>query len=143
MESRTAACHCGDLELLCIGSPRKISMCHCLDCKRRTGSAFSVAVFYQRDLIKVKRGITKSFERASAGGFTVRFHFCTRCGSNTYWEPLRAPELLGVALGAFADPRFPQPTQSVWTRDKQVWVVIPDEMTKFEVGRTSVDSDIG
>jgi len=30
------------------------------------------------------------------------------------------PELVGVALGAFADPTFPQPTQSVWTKDKHV-----------------------
>jgi hypothetical protein len=46
------------------------------------------------------------------------------------------PELVGVALGAFADPKFPQPTQSVWTRDKHVWLVIPEDMTKFEVNAT-------
>jgi hypothetical protein len=142
MESRTASCHCGDLELLCIGRPRKISMCHCLDCQRRTGSAFSVAVFYQRDMLKVQRGATNSFERASARGFAVKFHFCIRCGSNIYWEPRRTPELVGVALGAFADPNFPQPTQSVWTKDKHVWLVIPDDMTKFEVNSAPVASKI-
>jgi len=43
------------------------------------------------------------------------------------------PDLIGVALGCFADPAFPQPTQSVWTRDKHLWLVTPDEMTEFEV----------
>jgi hypothetical protein len=108
-------------------------MCHCIDCQRRTGSAFSVAVFYQRDMIAVQRGIINSFERDSASGFSVRFHFCVRCGSNIYWEPRRMPNIVGVALGAFADPKFPQPTQSVWTRDKHVWLAIPDDMTEFEV----------
>jgi hypothetical protein len=136
MESRVASCHCRDIELRCIGTPRKISMCHCLDCQRRTGSAFSVAVFYQRDLVTVQRGITNSYERPSASGFPVKFHFCIRCGSNIYWEPRRTPQVVGVALGAFADPRFPQPTQSVWTRDKHLWLVIPDDVTKFEANPT-------
>jgi hypothetical protein len=43
------------------------------------------------------------------------------------------PELVGVALGAFADPKFPQPTQSVWTTDKHLWLVIPDDIIEFEV----------
>jgi len=140
MVSRTASCHCGTVELRCHGSPRKISMCHCLDCQRRTGSAFSVAVFYLRDMIAVQRGITNSFERDSASGFPVKFHFCVRCGSNVYWEPRRMPNIVGVALGAFADPKFPQPMQSVWTRDKHAWLVIPDDMTEFEVNPVSQPS---
>lgn len=43
------------------------------------------------------------------------------------------PELIGVALGCFADPAFPQPTQSVWTKDKLAWLVLPEAMTKFEI----------
>lgn len=132
MESRTANCHCGDVLLHCAGSPRKVSMCHCLDCQRRTGSAFSVAVFYQRGLITIERDATATFERPSASGFPVNFHFCVRCGSNVYWEPRRLPDLIGVALGCFADPSFPQPTQSVWTRDKLSWLVLPEDMIKFE-----------
>ena len=106
--------------------------CHCLDCQRRTGSAFSVPVFYRRDMIAVQRGITNSFERNAANGFSVRFHFCVRCGSSTYWEFRRMPNLVGVALGAFTDPKFAQPTQSVWTNDKHAWLVIPDDITEFE-----------
>lgn len=108
-------------------------MCHCLDCQRRTGSAFSVAVFYQRDRIAVESGITNSYERDSASGFAVEFHFCVRCGSNVYWEPRRMPELIGVAFGAFADPKFTQPTQSTWSRDKHAWLVLPDNMTEYEL----------
>jgi hypothetical protein len=84
-------------------------------------------------MVVVRRGITSSFERDSASGFSVKFHFCVRCGSNIYWEPRRMPDIVGVALGAFADPRFPEPTQSVWTRDKHAWLVIPDHIPEFEV----------
>jgi len=107
-------------------------MCHCLECQRRTGSAFSVAVFYERSRVRLERGASAVFERGSANGFPVSFHFCGRCGSNVYWEPARMPDLVGVALGAFADPSFPRPDQSVWTRDKHGWIVLPEDMAMFE-----------
>ena len=107
-------------------------MCHCRDCQRRTGSAFSIAVFYERERVRVLRGETRSFERNSASGLPIRFYFCTRCGSNVYWEPARMPDLIGVAAGAFADPAFPQPSQSVWTKDKHAWLSLPGDMAVFE-----------
>ena len=127
---RTARCHCGDLELACEGEPRRISMCHCEDCQRRTGSAFSVAVFYDRDKVRLVHGTPRQYERPSASGFPVTFHFCPRCGANTHWSPARMPDRIGVALGAFADPAFPAPEQSVWTHDKHAWLSLPESMTQ-------------
>jgi hypothetical protein len=107
-------------------------MCHCLDCQRRTGSAFSVAVFYQRDRVHIEPGPSNTFERSSASGFPVNFHFCGNCGSSVFWEPRRLPDLIGVAIGAFADPEFPIPQQSVWTRSKYRWLALPEGITAFE-----------
>ena len=132
MIQRTARCHCGDLALVCEGEPRKVSMCHCEECQRRTGSAFSVAVFYERDRVTVTKGASTAYERPSASGFPVRFNFCPRCGSNVYWEPARMPLLIGVGVGAFADPVFPGPEQSVWTQNKHVWLPLPEGMAAFE-----------
>ncbi len=131
MEARYATCHCGETRVRCEGEPRKVSMCHCLDCQRRTGSAFSVAVFYPRERVAVE-GATRTFTRDSASGKPVTFHFCERCGSNLFWEPERMPDLIGVAIGAFADPGFPMPEQSVWTRDKHAWLDLPAAMRAFE-----------
>lgn len=132
MTVRTAQCHCGDLVLRCDGEPRKISMCHCLDCQRRTGSAFSVAVFYDRQKVHIT-GSADFFQRISASGFPVDFKFCPRCGSNVFWEPARMPSLIGVGLGAFGSPDFPQPQQSVWTRDKHRWLALPPEMAAYDL----------
>jgi hypothetical protein len=128
---RTALCHCGQLELTCEGEPR-VSLCHCLDCQRRTGSLFSIAAFYDRAAVTA-RGASNAFTRDSASGNPVTFHFCPQCGSNLYWEPQRLPHLIGVAVGAFADPDFPAPVQSVWTKDKHPWVCLPESMRTFDV----------
>lgn len=131
MSVRPARCHCGDLELACSGEPAKVSLCHCLDCQRRTGSAFSIAAFYAREQVRVVRGTPGVYERSSASGHPVRFHFCPRCGSSVWWEPQRMPDLTGVAVGAFADPDFPRPQQAVWTRDRHAWLDLPDDLPAF------------
>jgi hypothetical protein len=43
------------------------------------------------------------------------------------------PHLTGVAVGAFADPSFPMPEQSVWTKDKHRWLALPDDMRAYDV----------
>lgn len=132
MTTRIAACHCGGLELRCEGEPRKVSMCHCTDCQRRTGSLFSIAVFYPREAVVAAKGEAGVFERPSASGFPVAFHFCRNCGSNLFWEPRRMPALVGVAAGAFGDPQFPRPEQAVWMQDKHDWLEMPADLPAFE-----------
>jgi len=131
MPDRTAACHCGAATLACAGEPRKVSLCHCRDCQRRTGSLFSVAVFYPREAV-TPTGEWRSFTRPSASGAPVTFHFCPACGSNLWWEAARLPHLIGVAAGGFADPDFPAPDQSVWECDRHLWLDLPADMPGFE-----------
>lgn len=133
MTPRKARCHCGRLELDCDGDPIKVALCHCQDCQRRTGGPFSVAAFYDRARVRIAHGAPRSFERPSASGFPVKFHFCGDCGSNVFWEPARLPHLIGVAAGAFADPNLCCPELSVWTKNKHAWVTLPDGMPTFDL----------
>ena len=49
---REAACSCGQLRATVEGDPVRISMCHCLACQRRTGSAFSMQARYPREQVQ-------------------------------------------------------------------------------------------
>ena len=122
---REARCHCGALAIACGGEPAKVSLCHCLDCQRRSGSLFSVAAFFPRERVVTLRGEAKRFTRPSASGFDVTFCFCPDCGTNLWWEPARLPALVGVAAGAFADPDFPAPEQAVWSESAHAWLELP------------------
>ena len=123
MTERTASCACGALKVRCDGEPTKVSLCHCLSCQRRTGSTHSVAVFFRRENVAVE-GETRRFRRPSDSGFDVVFHFCPTCGSNLLWEPGRLPDRVGVALGGFADPAFPKPTQQVYEDCRHPWITL-------------------
>jgi len=120
MTTRKAACACGQLTVTCQGEPLAVSLCHCLACQRRTGSTFGIAGFFPRDAVTVA-GTMRDFTRPSDSGFDVTFHFCPDCGSTVWWEPKRRPDLVAVASGAFADPQFPPPTQSVNERHRHSW----------------------
>lgn len=118
---RTASCACGALRADCTGEPLKVSLCHCLACQRRTGSTYGIAAFYEVRDVEVS-GPEKTFTRPSDSGADVRFHFCSTCGSSVYWEPLRKPGVIAVAVGAFADPAYPAPTQAVYEQARHPWV---------------------
>lgn len=117
---RTATCACGRLSVRCEGEPAKISLCHCVACQKRTGSAFGVAVFYPRGAV-TPMGAAVTFTRPSDSGFDIDFHFCPTCGSTVFWEPRRKPDMVAVALGAFGDPTFPAPTQAVYDETRHPW----------------------
>ena len=118
---RTARCGCGQLRIACEGEPNKVSLCHCLDCQRRTGGPFGVAVFYDLALTKVD-GPSVAYARDADSGFPITFHFCATCGSTVFWYPSRKPDLVAVAIGAFADPGFPAPSQEVYEQHRHAWV---------------------
>ena len=83
--TRLASCHCGDVTVSCTGEPAKVSLCHCFDCQRRTGSLFSVAAFFPRDRVRETGASTMTYRRTAASGFSVTFHFCEHCGANVWW----------------------------------------------------------
>jgi len=121
MSPRTGTCACGQLRVTCKGDPVKISLCHCLECQRRTGSTYGIAAFFSRTDV-VADGVFRTYRRPSDSGFAVTFRFCADCGSTVFWEIERRPDAIAVAVGSFADPAFPPPSQSVYNERRHAWV---------------------
>ncbi|HWX47916.1 MAG TPA: GFA family protein [Roseomonas sp.] len=116
-----ARCDCGQLQIRCTGEPAKVSVCHCLACQRRTGSAFGIAAFFEAKSTEVI-GTSKPYRRSSDSGFPIVFHFCGTCASTVFWYPSRKSAFVAVAVGCFADPRFPAPEQAVYSEHRHRWV---------------------
>jgi hypothetical protein len=118
---RKARCSCGQLSITTEGEPVKISACHCRECQRRTGSAFGVAVFFDREKVAVS-GASNSYTRAGDSGRSIEFRFCPACGSTVFWIPEFRKDLVAVALGCFDEPSSLVPTQSVYEESRLRWV---------------------
>ena len=121
MCSRRASCSCGQLFLIIEGEPARISVCHCLECQRRTGAVISNQARFQREQITIT-GKSTVWTRAAESGNMLSFHFCPICGSTVFWESQGFLGHVAVAIGAFADPNFPAPTISVWEDFRHLWL---------------------
>lgn len=122
MTTRQASCSCGELHITCEGEPVRISICHCLSCQRRTGSVFGAQARFHRDQLTEIHGRAVQFTRSADSGNSVTFNFCPVCGSTVYWQLSGFPDLVAVAIGAFADPGFPEPRHSVYEERRHSWV---------------------
>src|SRR5215471_6098226 len=113
MTTRRASCNYGQLHVTCEGEPIRVSICHCLACQQRTGSAFGVQARFAKDRVNIE-GRATTYQRVGDAGGQATFHFCPVCGSTLYWELDAIPGFVGVAVGAFADPVFPPPKVSIY-----------------------------
>ena len=128
---RQAACHCGQLRVRLDGDPVLVSSCHCLACQRRSGALFGSTSFFKRDQVVSIDGEHRTWRRAGDSGRFLTFHFCPTCGSNVFWETEVVPDMLSVAVGAFADPTFPAPSRTVWCESKHGWLPFPESIPRY------------
>ena len=119
--TRLAACACGQLTARCTGAPVRVSVCHCLACKRRTGSAFSWNARFQAAAVAVA-GRQAEFTREGDEGGRLTYNFCPDCGATVHYRIDTDPGVVAVPAGAFADPAFPAPFVSVYERRRCDWV---------------------
>jgi hypothetical protein len=122
----TATCACGDSSITVNAHPRMLGVCHCTNCKRRTGSAFGISAYFARDAVVRQVGQTHvyAFHHAAQDHDQAR-HFCSRCGTTLFWFVSALPDLIGIAGGCFAGEALPEPTYSVTDGQREPWVSRP------------------
>jgi hypothetical protein len=131
MATREAACHCGQLRLEVEGDPFAVSICNCLACQRRTGSAFGMQAGFKAAQVQIT-GRFNDYARISdeADRKEHVFHFCPECGSQVFYTEPDDADLVVVSIGSFADPAFPPPTESGYDSQRHPWVGLPDSVER-------------
>ena len=125
--TREAACSCGQLRVTAEGDPVRVTVCHCLACQRRTGSAFGVQARFPDDHVRID-GRSTEYVRVSDDGEERRFFFCPECGSTVFYRIESLPGAVAVPLGGFADPSFPAPWVSIYESRKLPWLTLDGEI---------------
>jgi hypothetical protein len=130
---RTASCRCGQLRVTATGEPVRVSVCHCLDCKKRSGSSFAVQARWPKEQVQFE-GQSKSWSKLGDSGNRATFHFCPDCGSEVHYSVEgELGHLVAIPLGAFDDPFFGSIAYSVYEERKHHWVaIIGDEVEHFD-----------
>ena len=132
MTTRTASCRCGQVHATVMGEPVRVSVCHCLNCKKRSGSAFAVQARWPSAQVTIE-GRSKTFVKVADSGNRATFHFCPECGSDVFYEidgrfDDKFNDLVAIPLGAFDDPYWASPAFSVWEQRKHDWVELTGDL---------------
>ena len=124
MMTRTASCRCGQLRVTTTGEPVRVSVCHCLECKKRSGSAFAAQARWPAAQVTIE-GQATSWSYTGDSGNRATFSFCPTCGAPLYYSVEgEMSDLVAVAVGAFDEPFLVRPQYSVYEERKQPSVEI-------------------
>jgi hypothetical protein len=132
----TGGCQCGALRYEISEAPVATYLCHCTECQRVTGSAFSMAILVRDAAFHVARGEPQPIERSADSGRTVTRWHCPECASWICNGAIpgigRSGPVRRVRPGTLDDRSWLRPTAHFWTRSKQPWFVLPSGDQAFE-----------
>lgn len=118
-----AKCCCGSAIVEIEGKPEISAVCHCDDCKKRTGSAFGWSVYVQKEAFKHIAGNLSAYviEKSEQYGKQERY-FCEVCGTTLFWKASSVSHLIGIAGGCFEAKESVLPQGQANTDSKLCWV---------------------
>ena len=90
--SLSGSCLCGSVSYICTSDPAISGNCHCLDCKKASGSGYAATFFVPEEAISIT-GEVKYYERMASNGKLARRGFCPHCGSQLFGRPEAMPGL--------------------------------------------------
>lgn len=129
----SGSCHCGLIGFEIKNNPKITVNCHCDDCKKRNGSAFSTyAGVDESDLVFTEgENYLKKYKVEDSG----EKYFCSECGSQIYNKNYRIPGLFLVFYGALFHPFNFTPAFNVFCSSKFSWI---DDISKIKSFQESI-----
>jgi hypothetical protein len=116
--TRQGGCLCGQVRYTVPAKPIETVVCHCRNCQKQAGSAFSVVAFFQRDTLQLT-GELQTFEDRGTSGQKVFRRFCGNCGSPVITDTEDEVDDL-------------QPSLHCWVSSKQCWLTLADDQVQLQ-----------
>jgi len=131
MTNITGGCLCGNVRYTIEGDTQMSAVCHCKNCQKQAGTAFSTIVGTTADKITIE-GDVKTYEDHGDSGNVVLRKFCPNCGSPVFTEADAAPGMLFVKAGSFDDESQFTPGVHFYTKSKHDWLDIGEALPQFD-----------
>ena len=126
MDRHEGGCLCGDVRFVASGSPYRVGICHCLDCRKHHGALFHASAIFPESAVAIE-GETHSY--------TGR-HFCPRCGASVFSQ---SGDEVEINLGALDAPDRFVPTYELWTIRREAWLPPFPVKRRYERDRDSFE----
>ena len=127
----TGGCRCGATRYsIAVETMPPVYCCHCTDCQRWTGSAFSQQAVVREDALTVSGPVVDYiYENRSSAQSHQRV--CGVCHARIFNTNARLPGIAVVRAGTIDAMQTIAPRAHIWVASKQPWVVLPDDVPSF------------
>jgi hypothetical protein len=111
--TRTGGCLCGAVRYRVDGEPVHVGRCHCADCRKESGSAFSVYGQWPIEDFSLEGELAEFRGRG----------FCPRCGARLLNPPGPGDTHVEIRLGSLDEAPFDlAPEAEIWVRRREPWL---------------------
>ena len=119
-------CLCGKVRYSADVEPTFVGVCHCTNCQKGTGSAFSVVVAVPTPALTVQGTLETFTGRGDSGKATYR-RFCPACGSALIDEAEIMPNVTMIMAGTLDDASWVKPASEIFCDSAQPGVQLGGE----------------
>ncbi len=130
MTTFTGGCLCGRVRYSTDAEPTFTGICHCHNCQRATGSAFSPVLAFPKDAVHIE-GELKTYQDTGDSGQPLYRTFCPNCGSSLIEEAALMPGVLMILAGTLDDTTVVQPAMEIYCDSAQPWLSLAGERKRF------------
>ena len=130
-QEQTGGCLCGKVSYL-FDRDQVISAhhCHCVDCKKNTGSGTATILLIPDNSLKVK-GNLKFFTVAGSAGSNVSRGFCEECGSPLISFVEENPDIKFIKAGSIDDSSWVTANSNFWSSTASPWSPADEKIHNF------------
>ena len=128
-------CQCGAVRYRLKASPLSVYNCHCKDCQRFSGAAWSMSMVMREGEFEVLSGEVAQYRKRADSGNEIVMNFCATC-HGWLWNDPPAGGIKVVRAGTLDDLDWAAPVGNIWTDSKAAWVKIDPAQTNFPKGAT-------
>ncbi|MCV2445774.1 GFA family protein [Paracoccus sp. DMF] len=119
----TGQCHCGAVGYRAVIDPEAVSICHCTDCQRLTGSAFRLTVRARAQDFTLTGTAPRCYLKHGDSGAKRFQYFCGDCGAPIYTTGEgEAAQIVGIRAGTIDQRAQLVPRSQIWGRSRLPWL---------------------
>ncbi len=122
----TGRCMCGSIRYFITGPIRDVSACHCVECRRFTGSVWHATAARRGDLQVRDNGRLKWFQSS----LRARRGFCANCGSSLFFDN-ELNDYMVVIAGTLDAPTGITHKAHIFLDEKGDYYDVDDDLAKY------------
>lgn len=120
--SFTGRCLCGHIQYEGSVEQATAAICHCKNCQRHSGSAFSINLVVPMDTLTLDKAALSCYQDSADSGNPVYRYSCKQCHSVIISGNDALDGVGYLKAGTLDDSSFIKPILSIWECSAQSWV---------------------